>query len=79
MAPVGAVARPQGPCGIAPDLTMAAVIGRTIGDRSDRTGRTEVLRVTGQGPAAGAADLGIRLAEELLDRLGGSLPEAVES
>lgn len=71
MAPVGAVARPVDPCGNGPDLTMAAVIGRTVGDRSDHTGRIQVLRVTGQGPIADAADLGIRLADELLDRLDG--------
>lgn len=69
MAPVGAVARPASPCGSGSDLTMAAVIGRTVGGSSTRDGRPQLLRATGQGPAASAADLGTRLADNLLAQL----------
>lgn len=72
LAPVGAVARVTAGCGSGPDLTMAAVIGRTIGEQVDpgREARGELIRTTGSGTRSQAADLGAGLADELLDRLG---------
>lgn len=69
LAPVGAVARPGRPCGSEPDLTMAAVIGRTVGDSSTGDTFAGLVRADGQGPAASAAELGIRLADDLLAQL----------
>lgn len=72
LAPVGAVARPVTPCGNGPDLTMAAVIGRTIGGQVDRDREApgELIRIHGDGSRSQAAALGAGLADQLLARLG---------
>lgn len=72
LAPVGAVARLIEGCGSEADLTMTAVIGRTIGGQVDpgRGAPGELIRISGHGSRSQAAALGVGLADELLDRLG---------
>lgn len=55
------------------DLTLDAVIGRTIGSDVDERSGPELLRVRGAGPAPEARRIGTELAEQALARLGGDL------
>src|SRR5699024_6206785 len=72
LAPVGAVARLATGCGSGPDLTMAAVIGRTIGAQMDpgRGARGEAIRTTGGGMRSQADAAGAGPAHDRVDRVG---------
>lgn len=71
LAPVGAAAKVKSVHGTSADLTMAAVIGRTLGkDFAEAAESGGEIRLEIAGPAAEAAALGSRLAEQGLARIG---------
>ncbi|MGO1973005.1 MAG: hydroxymethylbilane synthase [Propionibacteriaceae bacterium] len=71
LAPVGAAAIVKSVHGTSADLTMAAVIGRTLGkDFAEAAESTGEIRLEIAGPATAAAALGRRLAEQGLARIG---------
>lgn len=70
LAPVGAAAKVKSVHGTSADLTMAAVIGRTLGkDFAEAADPAGEIRLEIAGPVAEAAALGRRLAEQGLARI----------
>lgn len=71
LAPVGAAAKVKSVHGTSADLTMAAVIGRTLGkDFAEAADSGGEIRLEIAGPVVEAAALGRRLAEQGLAQIG---------